>query len=141
MKTTSTTKKSATPIIFMNGDIKERDSKRYGKGRTLDYVSAIVVPGEYIRLQAEKEQYSQGATIKVTHENTFKVGDTAVYGSYNFIYTGKIIAISEKTVTIEEPYGEGSKRHRLSLYEFCWRNDDFDLDAICKLNHETMLHI
>lgn len=140
MKTTST-KKSATPIIFNNGEVKDRDSKRYGTGRFLDNVSAVVVPGEYIKLRAEKQKYSGGCALNVIHENTFKIGDTAIYGSYNLVYTGNIVAISGKTVTIEEPYGEGSRRHRLSLYEFCWRNDNFDLDAIAERNHDMMLHI
>lgn len=37
-----------------------------------------------------------------TYDVVFKLGEDAVYGSYNLIYTGKI---TEKSVWIEESHG------------------------------------
>lgn len=55
-------------------------------------------------------------------EATYKVGDTAEYSSCNLSYMGTIVSITEKTVTIQP--GDESKKYRLSLYTFCWRNAD-----------------
>lgn len=60
-------------------------------------------------------------------EQVFRIGERAVYDSYNLIYTGIIESIGERTVSIRD---NGGKMHRLSLYEFCWRNCDFDLARI-----------
>lgn len=51
-------------------------------------------------------------------------------------YCGTIVAIGEKTVTIQE---DGRNR-RLSVYEFSFRNRDFDIDAINARNEDVMLH-
>ena len=76
---------------------------------------------------------------------SFNIGDTAEYGSYNLRYLGKIIQISEKTVTIEEPYKmygkDHGRRHRLDMERFCWRNSGFDLDKVTKFNQEEMYYI
>lgn len=70
---------------------------------------------------------------------TFKIGDIAEYDSYNLSYLGKIVSITEKTVTIEPRY-EKTKR-RLKLYEFAWRNYNFNLEQVEKENHETSMYI
>ena len=76
---------------------------------------------------------------------SFQVGDTAEYGSYNLHYLGKIIQISETSVTIEEPYKmygkDHGQRHRLDLNTFCWRNSGFDLAKITAFNREESYYI
>lgn len=70
---------------------------------------------------------------------TFKIGDTAEYGSCNMSYMGEITAITDKTVTIVEYKGTRNERtHRLKLADFCSRNWDFDLAKNLKRNHEWM---
>jgi len=77
--------------------------------------------------------------------STFNMGDTVVYDSYNLYYTGKIIQISETSVTVEEPYAQYGKdhgrRHRMPMERFCWRNSGLDLDRINKENMETSYYI
>lgn len=71
------------------------------------------------------------------YDITFRIGDTAEYDSYNFIYTGKIVSITEKSVTFETR--EGKKR--LSLPQFAWRNFDFNLQRVESENAQTMMCI
>lgn len=68
----------------------------------------------------------------------FMIGDEAEFDSYNLRYTGKIISITEKTVTIEE---WDKVRHRLRLGDFCFRNWDFDAAKVAAENHETLMVI
>ncbi len=70
-------------------------------------------------------------TYKNAHEPkptsvSFNLNDSAEYDSYNLSYIGKIIGITDKTVTINPNYSEGNRR--LKLGDFCWRNWDFNLD-------------
>jgi len=77
--------------------------------------------------------------------SSFNMGDTVVYDSYNLYYTGKIIQISETSVTVEEPYAQYGKdhgrRHRMPMERFCWRNSGLDLERINKENIETSYYI
>jgi len=91
-----------------------------------------IVPGKSIRILAN--QNGRGPT-----DVTFNVGDTCTHDSYNLIYLGTILNITEKTVTIQPKHGD-SKR-RLKLVEFCWRNYAFDLAKVTKQNHETSMCI
>lgn len=75
-------------------------------------------------------------------KTTFRVGDTAEYDSYNLKYLGEITKITQKAITIVAYKGTQSETaHRLSLYEFCWRNDDFDLEKVRAENAETSMCI
>lgn len=67
-------------------------------------------------------------------DRVFRVGDTVEYDSFNLAYTGKIVAIGEKTVSVQPEHR--SKVVRMSLYEFASRNYDLDLDALRKRNAE-----
>ena len=72
----------------------------------------------------------------------FRVGDIAEWGSYNISYTGRILAITENTVTIshhESDRIQGSK-HRLKLYQFCWRNKTFDFAETQAANTIEMMN-
>ena len=68
----------------------------------------------------------------------FRIGDRSEHGSYNLIYTGIIVSIGAKTVTVEKDSGG---RVRMSLYDFSRRNEDFDIERIRAQNQDTMLHI
>ena len=91
--------------------------------------NADIEPGKSIRLHG-------------MHQNTpfdvsFNVGDIAEYDSYNLHYLGEIQQITQNTVTInQKSTGRGNKR--LGLYEFSWRNYDFDLRKHSKHNLEEM---
>lgn len=77
-------------------------------------------------------------------KNTFMVGDMAEHGSYNLSYYGPITSISDTTVCVDNGKGTcklGVKRAFMNLYNFCWRNADFDLETVQKSNSETMLYI
>lgn len=69
----------------------------------------------------------------------FKIGDIAEYDSWNLVYLGEIVSITEKTVTIQPKYE--NKKYRLKLEQFAWRNYDFDLERINKENFETRMYI
>lgn len=67
----------------------------------------------------------------------FEIGGEAVYGSYNLTYTGKIISITEKTVTIDTEMSNGfgtTEKRRLSLADFCNYNWDFNSEKIAREN-------
>jgi hypothetical protein len=88
-----------------------------------------------------------GKSIRLfgTHQHTpfdvsFELGGTAEYDSYNLSYSGPIVKISANTITIDQKStGRGNKR--LSLYEFCWRNYDYDAAKIAAKNNDTMQYI
>lgn len=74
--------------------------------------------------------------------NIFQIGDEASYGSYNLIYTGEIVGVSQKTVGIVAYKGSRSeRRHNLDINQFCWRNVDFDASRAAKHNSEEMMYI
>ena len=75
-------------------------------------------------------------------KTTFRVGDIAEYDSYNLRYLGEITKITQKAITVVSHKGSSIEAtHRLSLYEFCWRNDNFDLEAARAENAETSMCI
>lgn len=63
---------------------------------------------------------------------TFKMGDTCVYDSYNLVYTGKIVGIGAKTITIEK--AGYSRNTVLDIATFIQRNYDYDAKAIFERN-------
>lgn len=80
-----------------------------------------------------------GTTVQGT---SFVVGDTAEYGSYNLSYTGDIVKISDKCVTIVAwPGTRNAQIHRLSMNEFCWRNHTFNAEKTAARNAEEMMYI
>lgn len=129
--------------------IQPKERKVFGKvypGQASGIFNADIQPGKSIRIHGFTQTYSRinghqlnpfpGAGC-VSFDLTFNIGDQAEYDSFNLIYTGKIVSITAKTVTIEE-YGQ---KHRLDLYTFIRRNYDFNLDKIRKYNAEEMLCI
>jgi hypothetical protein len=74
--------------------------------------------------------------------NTFLLGDTAEYDSYNLIYTGRITKITDKIVQVTAyPGTQNERRYNLSLYEFCYKNYNFNAEQVAKHNAEEMYYI
>jgi len=73
----------------------------------------------------------------------FKVGDIATYDSWNLIYTGEIVKITDKAVHIVKNKGHkyNEKTMRLDLYQFASQNWDFDADKAAKHNSEEMMYL
>lgn len=99
--------------------------------------------GEYSGVDAEIVR-NESIHMIGTHNGrpvdiTFRVGDLAEYDSYNLHYLGTIEKITDKCVTIKPRYN--NRVRRLSLYEFMWRNRNFDLEAITRRNAETSMYI
>lgn len=122
-------------------DLRSRDT--VFAGRRVEGTAAVghhadVVPGKSIRLHGTLDT----RTWPVQYDRTFRVGDVAEYDSFNMHYTGKILSIGEKAVTIGEARSNGGRafvrKHRLSIYTFSWRNRDLDLAAIAARNADVM---
>lgn len=118
-------------------DIRDRDYKRYGivhAGAVATGHNADIEPGVSIRLHGLERNHRREP---FAYDRTFKIGETAEYHSYNLSYLGPIVAIGEKTVTIDA----GNRRCRLSIYEFSWRNRHLDLAKTIERNQDTMNYI
>jgi len=122
------------------------DTIKDRKGNKKDGHKAEIVPGVKIVLfgSEDRSDYVKGENGKFvrvakTHEYRieFKVGDPAEYDSYNLKYLGVITSITEKTVSIKD----GNTVRRLSIYEFDFRNYDFNQEIINKQNEITYNHI
>ena len=97
--------------------------------------NADIECGKSIRIYGT---YRNGKTQQF--DRVFKIGDEVEYDSYNLHYTGKIIAIGNKTVTVDTQRTY-SPTKRLDLHTFCWRNWDFDAAETARYNAEEMLCI
>jgi hypothetical protein len=118
-------------------DIQGRSRKSHGttyEGPVSKGQNADIIKGESIRLFGTETNHVNGP---VTYERTFKVGDTAVHGSYNLVYTGTITAIGAKTVSIDD----NGLTKRLDLYSFNFYNKMLDLDDVKRRNDDTMMCI
>ena len=82
-----------------------------------------------------------GRSIQIYRNGTayrkFDLGDEAEYDSFNLSYTGPITGITDKGVTIQK----WGRTHRLNIYEFCWRNWDFNAAETAARNAETSMYI
>ena len=110
-----------------------RKTKRCPDGPLFENCQVQIVKNKYIRLIGE---YKNGQKT-TKYDRTFEIGNHCKIGSYNLIYTGEIVGITEKSVTIIE---HGQKK-RLDLYSFAWRNWDYDAEKIAEHNNETMYYI
>jgi hypothetical protein len=95
---------------------------------------ADIIPKKSIRLYGT---YLNNVNGPVDFDKTFNIGDQAEYDSYNLNYTGEIVAITLKTVTIADQY----ESRRLDLHTFAWRNWDFDAQRIFEANCDTLQRI
>ena len=147
---TVTTTKGVTTYT----NIQSRNYKRQGTtypGEVRDGHHVEVKPGEYVRVYGVRKNRCHYLTVYntdgskkfvVTHYDEpydliFHLGDDAEYDSYNLKYTGPIVAIGAKTITIKGMSG----RKRLALHEFSWRNEDYDAEKIASDNATTMMTI
>lgn len=133
------------PKATLVADIVDRDSKRGGvvrKGEVAKGAMAEVVKGKSIRLFGIKERWDheQRKNVWVSYDRTFQVGDAAEYDSYNLSYVGVIISITEKTVTIASRH-DSTRKYRLNLHTFNWRNWDFDAEETHKRNVEIGMYL
>lgn len=100
-----------------------------------ELIVVVVVPGERIRIISVKRLPGPTETPRIERE--FKIGDRAIYGRYNLVYTGLIESITEKSVMVERS-GTGEGRRRFTVREFANVNSDLDLEQIEKRNSEMM---
>jgi hypothetical protein len=118
-------------------NIKARDFKRAGRvieGQVCRGQHAAVEAGKQITLWGVDRNNVKGFR---PYRIEFKIGDAAEYDSYNLSYTGTIVAIGAKTVSIKHDHS--SKVTRLSIHEFSWRNNDFDAVKIAEKNSDLMM--
>lgn len=101
-------------------------------GRILEGCSADIEPGVSIRIYGT---YHDGDPKPF--DKTFRLGDSCEYDSYNLKYTGVIVSIGPKTVVVDD----NGTRRRLTLYDFTWRNWDFDAAAIADHNANERIYI
>jgi hypothetical protein len=116
-------------------DLRHKNWTRHGhkhEGMILHGHHADIEPKKSIRLYG----YEKNHVSPHDYDITFNVGDTAIYGSYNLVYTGEIVAIGEKTVKIRE--GHGTKVHSLDIATFSDKNHGYDAEKIAKRNGEWM---
>jgi hypothetical protein len=95
--------------------------------------NADIEPGKSIRLH--------GIHQKKPFDITFMLGNYAEYDSYNLKYTGEILQITQNTITVARGSTGERANKRMSLYEFAWRNYDYDDHKIAKDNADTMQYI
>jgi hypothetical protein len=79
-------------------------------------------------------------TDVIVSDVTFKVGDTAEWGSYNLRYLGTIVSITPRSVVIDRGPCY-SQKVRLKHEQFAWRNEGFDLEKVRRENYEASLSI
>lgn len=118
-------------------NISSRDFVFHGikhPGETATGMHAEIAKGESVRLFGTAYWETPNEEF---YDITFKVGDTCVYHSYNLIYTGTITSIGEKVIIVDT----GTKKKRLSLYDFNRRNWNYDAERIAQANMETSYYI
>lgn len=108
------------------------------KGQPTGYYVNIEGKGDKATIQIFYTDYDQ----QVKRGRKFSVGDVAEWGSYNISYTGRILAITNNTVTIShhESNRVDGQKHRLKLHQFCWRNKTFDFAATQESNRIEMMN-
>lgn len=101
--------------------------------------NADIKKNESIRIYGTYKNHVKGPQ---EFDKTFKIGDRAEYDSWNLKYTGEIVAIGEKTVTIDTyPGSNNSERKRLDLHTFSWRNWNYNSGKIAEHNSNEMYYI
>lgn len=126
---------------FVVEDIVSKKSKRhgveYGGKNSYGVFHAEIWKNEAIRIHGAVT--NQGTTPKIFNR-VFNLDDEVEYDSYNFVYTGPILKIGQKTVTIDKGSGY-SKNVMLDLHTFILKNWDLDLESISKRNIEVSYSI
>lgn len=121
--------------------------KRFGKvtpARSSEYDAKIVPQQEITIRRNQPLEPGRLPEYRFNGERTFRVGDMAEYDSYNLHYFGRITSITNKTVTIlDYPDSDGvrSRKHRLDLHTFCWRNFSRSVGEKRDKNADTRMYI
>ena len=115
------TSPSGTPFSIVNDWLEDNGAPENANGRGQTWRDRLTYADRMVPLAKP-------------FDKTFRVGDMAEYNSYNLCFFGPIIAIGEKTVTIQDKYGD--QKYRLSLESFCRKNRNFDLAKAQKRNDE-----
>jgi hypothetical protein len=117
-------------------DIQPRAYKWRGKvfhpkhSSPITVFNADILKNKEIRIYGTQGNHIHGPQA---FDKIFSIGDEAEYGSYNLIYTGTIVGITDKQVTIED---RGIETCRLKLFNFIDRNWDFDAARVAAHNAE-----
>lgn len=89
--------------------------------------------GQVVSVMLEHNSWIELRVFDPVNGNSTKrwaMGDAAIFGSYNLIYTGPITKITRNSVTI---HGHG-KSKRMKLEEFIKKNHDYDPEYIREHN-------
>ena len=113
-----------------------KGNKRAG---TLDAIELVGIE----RAGSRYEKLADGRYVATTRDKafsrSFSLGDSAVYGSFNLTYTGRVESISCKRVVVAPGYGDRTKS--LDLERFFWRNWDYNEQETAKRNAEISMTI
>jgi hypothetical protein len=124
-------------FVNVTAPVRKVNGQSYGGFASAYFVE--IKKGKSISVYREDERTGKTAV------KTFKVGDYAEYDSYNLSYYGKILSITDKTVTIDKnakyPHINEVSKTRMKIYNFAWRNYDFDLEETAAKNADTMMYI
>jgi peroxiredoxin len=127
----------------MNFETINTKSRKHYPSVATEY-QAHITKGHLISIRKEMDNGGLDFSL-FSDAKSFVVGDVVVYDSYNLIYTGTIIAIGPKTVTIDEDgcYEQQTEvvKRRMSLEDFARRNWNLDLDDVSSKNFETSQYI
>lgn len=131
-KPTVTTRKGIT--YYRN--VKGKDRKSRGHvypGEVQVGRHADVKPRAWVRIHGRLYNTDDSEPFDLT----FRLGERAVHGAYNLIYTGTITSIGKSTVTIKGT----SRNHRLAIDQFVFWNRRYDAERIARENADTMRRI
>lgn len=109
-------------------NVKDNDRKGHS-GRVARGQHAEVAPRRRIRLF--------GLDDGRAFDRVFAIGDEAAYSGYNLTYTGQIVAIGAKTVTVRDEH----ETRRLSIYDFLFWNRRFDAERTLETNRQVLERI
>lgn len=115
------------------------------KTRTLREAAAVALRFHRMLIARNGSAYSlvAGDAVLIVvphgwHELTYRVGDIAVYDSYNLSYTGEITSISPKTITILKKHS--TRTSRMTHEKFVAYNDQ-PIETVFARNAETSQYI
>lgn len=93
--------------------------------------AATILPGDSIVIWGFDTGRVRGGQA---YDRTFCIGETALYGGMNLDYTGTIVSITAKTVTIQD----GQTVKRLTIADFARKNRFFSIAVSAKRNAEWL---
>lgn len=92
-----------------------------------DDFNTDIIKGKSIRIYGQR--YGE------KFDKTFVIGDEVEESSYNYVYLGDIVGISESSVLISKKHYTANTR--MNLRQFIFKNYDLDLEKIAARNLET----